>query len=670
MRLIAVCNIIDKDNNTIGLRLLDVDTKTIKDVPVDDVVDVLNKGIATIENIGTNGNELIGTNGSINRLTKVNCMRVIGESRVVIVNQISGDKYLVSDYKGILKTLTKNELIAYAKDKGIANGKIVSKEDKEFISAIRGTFGLLDNKSRDKSYTGILLNEYDKLHPINHEGLVVRLKDCKLVCEDTNNNLVIPSENKIEESIVFRNGVRECCGYTIADSHILMNIETIDINNRKIPELPYIISTVNFRDEMLEVIRNTNLDNDISITDNIKYGKGIRYNDIEFYIDVDKSSNKILPISYEEYTKIVDNLIRMETKIEVAITVKTDNMALFRKCSSKGIEYKIFDGLTEDGCMTISESAYGLIKDRIKTVRLEDIYRDKEKYNNVWEEDGLFYIRGLDGVYSYDMDKIAEQYGRMESKKNKNNVYKLFGRDIRESITDSGELSLLDVGENEIVIRNGTKIIKDKSVIVKTNHERITIERSVEKCSSNFIQLDVFPYMYRGRLKEIVMLCNESAYPNILKGFIKNQEILNSDVAFRIARDITPKEYGLAMCISNLKPENIYFNNRDKVDINFIKQAIDYYISILKINEILDKPIKLEAIYRKNSNKILKFKDDYKYIKINECIKELDSKILEYSKYIKTDLYSLDSIVRIKSKIEYRYKEYDKKLKEALNNNN
>jgi len=140
MGILAIANIID-GKNTIGLRLLDTISGQIKDVPIANVIGVLASGKATIDNVGLENGKLVGTNGSLDRLPEIMNGVLVGiYSPVIIVNQIDDIGYTVTSYKGTMVKLKNEDVLKYAKLNGIANGKIVNRDGKEFISSINGEY--------------------------------------------------------------------------------------------------------------------------------------------------------------------------------------------------------------------------------------------------------------------------------------------------------------------------------------------------------------------------------------------------------------------------------------------------------------------------------------------------------------------------------------------------
>ena len=139
MRLMAIANITN-GQDTIGLRILDTENKQVRDVPIDNITEVLNSKSVKVDNLDIKDGKIIGSNGSIDRLPKIVNEQILGKSPLIIISQLEDDKYRVSDFKGMLADFRTEEVIKYAQEHGISNGKIVSKDGTEFVSSITGTY--------------------------------------------------------------------------------------------------------------------------------------------------------------------------------------------------------------------------------------------------------------------------------------------------------------------------------------------------------------------------------------------------------------------------------------------------------------------------------------------------------------------------------------------------
>ena len=139
MRLTSIACIRNEVNELVGLRLMDIKTMTFKDLRVSEIKSYLKRGNVEITNVGLKNGQLVGINGSLNRLTDIRVDEVIKNNEIVILYKNSNGQYTVSDYMGnVIYNVSEQELIKYARVKGIANGKVVSRQDgSEYISAIK-----------------------------------------------------------------------------------------------------------------------------------------------------------------------------------------------------------------------------------------------------------------------------------------------------------------------------------------------------------------------------------------------------------------------------------------------------------------------------------------------------------------------------------------------------
>lgn len=134
-----------KSNKSIeGFRIFDINNKKYMNVPMDSVKQVLLDGKASVDNLGLIRGEVVGTNGVLDRYPIIDLKgQLIGDmSPLVIINQIGTVGYTVVDYKGCVKRARALDIVEYAKKEGIANGKVVSKDNIEYISSITGTYDI------------------------------------------------------------------------------------------------------------------------------------------------------------------------------------------------------------------------------------------------------------------------------------------------------------------------------------------------------------------------------------------------------------------------------------------------------------------------------------------------------------------------------------------------
>lgn len=141
MAIFVVARILDPKNE-IGFRILDTKTQTASNVSYASMLDVLKKGKTKIENVKLSDGKVVGTNGSLERYAAedLNGTLLKGKRPIVVLAQIGDTHYDLSDHKGTVLRHTVEEALKSAGMRGVANGKVVTKDGKSFISAISGTY--------------------------------------------------------------------------------------------------------------------------------------------------------------------------------------------------------------------------------------------------------------------------------------------------------------------------------------------------------------------------------------------------------------------------------------------------------------------------------------------------------------------------------------------------
>lgn len=131
---------LDKKNIT-GFRILDADTKEVKDFDCRAVSNVLIKKLATIEGlcIDSKTKKIKGSNGALDRYPALFNGKPLNRS-LVVLNSIDDIGYTVSSFNGKIADALRSEVVIFASKNGIANGKVVEKDGKRFISAISGNY--------------------------------------------------------------------------------------------------------------------------------------------------------------------------------------------------------------------------------------------------------------------------------------------------------------------------------------------------------------------------------------------------------------------------------------------------------------------------------------------------------------------------------------------------
>lgn len=189
----------------IGFRILDSDSGQVKDVPYDNVYNVLKNKVATIEGMDVAGRSIKPTNGVFSRYTKLIGGKPYGGTPIVVLYRIGDVGYAVSDFNGNIKKVSEKVAISLAKTMGIANGKLVQRDDGTvFISAIQGQYKTIEFKENDKvkdkagAHAGGQVNKQAAPANIQNAGSVKNVESSKEVKQDTSVK-VDESKNKDEK---------------------------------------------------------------------------------------------------------------------------------------------------------------------------------------------------------------------------------------------------------------------------------------------------------------------------------------------------------------------------------------------------------------------------------------------------------------------------------------
>lgn len=158
MKMYMIASLYQGDKR-LGFRILDSDTGKIIDVTEIQVIGVLKTGQKII-NLELSGNKLQGSNGGIDRYAKIVDGRLaIGDKGpVVILNQLGDTGYTISDHNGKIMRAKTSDVIQYASKNGIANGKISTRNNLDFISAISGTYERIELQHKQNQDTEIKQN--------------------------------------------------------------------------------------------------------------------------------------------------------------------------------------------------------------------------------------------------------------------------------------------------------------------------------------------------------------------------------------------------------------------------------------------------------------------------------------------------------------------------------
>ena len=578
MKLIAIANI-SNGEKTIGFRLLDTETKQVKNVPIYNITGALKANTIQIDNLILKDRAVSGYNGSIDRLPKIVEGKLVGKSPLIILNTLGNIGYTVSDYKGTIVNVKEADLIKYAKNNGISNGKIVSKDSREFISSIEGGYEVvsLDNLSNknEQYYTGEAIIGAKALDPIimaEHGSYSYQTSTKMLYMDgDRVGTRYIGTPNAITMEKITKNMVYKYGEYT------LFNCVTkeIDIRNRK--ELIKLMQMESFRKGIDQSISNM-----YSSSGRISAKTGLavptqdnKYSSICIDIQVGDKNIVYDNLTEEKIQSYIDKLRVMKAKCYIQYMIPfSEKMALKRKCSEAGVSYEI---------VAVTQN----FKSQNRDMTVEEIYYYNKEFNNVIVTDTELKIISLDGVYKYDMDKIHKTYNREIMKSNKNAKAMVMGHSHTEDISIAGELKKIKTSLKALVIPSTVRIIEDGSIILSHENTDIIFGSGIEKCGTRAITKGTGGIGY-------IEIGSNNDRDNILNSIYSIKYILTNCIIHFID-DITPEEY-VEVLYNTRNCKNITANNAECINDAFIVKVIAQTtatkldnLNILKAKIIINK---------------------------------------------------------------------------------
>ncbi len=171
---------IKKNNKIIGVRLVDSNTGEIKDVSLSNIINVLSSGKAEVGNLTIHKGDLKGVGGSLDRYGIVG----ISQSCTILEQYKNGETvigYKVADANGVIKKLDVEKALGVAEILGIANGKVVERDGKKYISAIEGNYAIADVVNKNESTQIKVSNESLNLKLV--DGIIINATTSKPICE-------------------------------------------------------------------------------------------------------------------------------------------------------------------------------------------------------------------------------------------------------------------------------------------------------------------------------------------------------------------------------------------------------------------------------------------------------------------------------------------------------
>lgn len=158
--LYMISAIVDTNGNDLGYRILDTSLigkgNCTIDLSYTAVLNRLRTG-GVIANLAVKNDKVVGTNGVIDRYSKVTQDNIcVSVPRLVVLSR-TDDGFIVSDAFGKVSSLTNENILEINKKSPVANGKVVHKDGKEFISSIVGEYPYIERKKGTEVKTNKIL---------------------------------------------------------------------------------------------------------------------------------------------------------------------------------------------------------------------------------------------------------------------------------------------------------------------------------------------------------------------------------------------------------------------------------------------------------------------------------------------------------------------------------
>lgn len=149
-----------KYKQIVGYRVYSTEKNIIKDGAVESICTHITSGKMDIVDCCVENGELKSLNGDISRFPKIVDLNKVESTPIIILNEIRGKGYTICDYKGSCLKVDENVAISMARKFGIANGKLVTTNNRTFISSISGEYAVIAD---DNEITGKCENNVDKV---------------------------------------------------------------------------------------------------------------------------------------------------------------------------------------------------------------------------------------------------------------------------------------------------------------------------------------------------------------------------------------------------------------------------------------------------------------------------------------------------------------------------
>lgn len=197
-----------KDSNTaVGYIIYDENNSTINKITHKNMVETLEKEPNGIDGLEIAEGDIKGSNGSLNRYSALDTNgRLLNSKALVVLRRIGDLKLECLNVDGRAFILTTNEAIQYSKLHGIANGKIVNKNNQQIISSITGQYEYILEENQKDMVRAFAdgANTYASMVKIKYKDLDFKIK----LLNDTTEILISINNKELKANIMYNGAIK------------------------------------------------------------------------------------------------------------------------------------------------------------------------------------------------------------------------------------------------------------------------------------------------------------------------------------------------------------------------------------------------------------------------------------------------------------------------------
>lgn len=312
----------------------------------------------------------------------------------------------------------------------------------------------------------------------------------------------------------------------------------------------------------------------------------------------------------------IDTVNKADLKFILGV-IERERLPLYKKDIIVDTSYLLCRELKKDGINYI-EYRYNHVLDNyeINRVEIEEVIENPSLYSNIKINNEYIVIKGLDGEYKYNIDKIHAIYKRRKKKTASCNKAKLLGKNRTEIVNERGDLLKLSTDEEVVILSTDVRNILEYAIELNHNNKSIAIGENILNINKNSIIVKDISNRYN-HLEVLYINCKEETSLKVIKAMDNNFITHIDKVVFN--RQITSNEllelaFGRVYSKIDFKKE---YNISDEMLIDFINKSMDKYLDMgiftMKDKVQVDYIGREKIVYVNNRYEI--FKENYRLLK-------------------------------------------------------